>query len=84
MCIVSMLVDYPHRIPPNYPSKTAPWRTWDSEKWERYKKLLEDAKILDDLTGQPDCPTEEKIKLLKEMQDYFDKKFAELEKRLTK
>jgi hypothetical protein len=86
MCVVSMITDYPYRTPhpfyPNDPTKVRPWPDWGLEEYGKWKKLLDAARIFDEATGQPDCQKPEKQKLLEEMQEYFDKKFAELEKKL--
>jgi len=74
MCIVSNITSYPAR---------SPYQEWDYDQWGRWKRLIEEAQKFDQAMGEPNCVKPEKEQLLKEMQEYFDKKFAELEKRLT-
>ena len=71
MCVVSMIADgwkdqFPHRFP-EFPNVTRCEFEALKKEVEELKKLLLEAKKFDEVTGQPDCEMEDKIRLLKEI-----------------
>ena len=80
MCVYSMIMDYYNPKIPQGPCKT---NQWTPETQSEFEKLLDDirkaaeaAKVVDELTGQPDCVDPEKQKL--------EKRVAALEKELKR
>ena len=78
MCMVSNIGDgwaekFPHQWPNINPPYTQPSdisrQEFDALRREvqELKKLLEAAKKFDEVTGQPDCAMEQKVKLIKEV-----------------
>ena len=60
VCIVSMVMDYgKDRIQPGQ---------WNPPAWDQYKKFLEEAKKIDEMTGQPDCEDQRKAEWMKDME----------------
>lgn len=71
MCVVSMITDgwkdqFPHRFP-EFPNITRGEFEALKKEVEELKKLLLEAKKFDEITGQPNCEMEDKVKLLKEI-----------------
>lgn len=70
MCVVSNITDYHQRLYPN------PWKA-------PYPKdiidLIEKARKYDEITGQKDCPSEDK----KEYIEALEKRVKELEKKMN-
>ena len=65
MCFVSYVSDYGRqRVPDNL---------WNRDNFEDFKKLLEDARKLDQKTNQPDCEDLEKSSWMKEVEERLKK-----------
>ena len=80
MCVYSMVMEYYNPKIPSTPFKT---NEWSPERQSEFEKLFDDirkaaeaAKVVDELTGQPDCVDPEKQKL--------EKRVAALEKELKR
>lgn len=64
MCVVSMVMDYGHKIP-------EPW--WTPSNAEKFMKLVKFAEQFDEETGQPDCIDPEKAELLERVEKLLEK-----------
>jgi len=61
MCVMSMIMDH---------AFTTPKDIWQAPSYpDDLKKLLEEAKKYDEMTGQPDCELDEKRLALKKIAD---------------
>ncbi len=93
MCVMSMVHDYLGRYPwPDVPSMPKPvyvpvasYPPVPTLDWSAIKIAIEDfhksvaaAKIVDDLTGQPDCEDPDKLRLAEKIVA-LEKRIAELE-----
>jgi hypothetical protein len=70
MCVISMVMDYYRPKFPQEPIKPlSPAQIIEfQELVDNIKKAAEAAKVVDDLTGQPDCVDPEKAQLLKRVE----------------
>jgi len=73
MCVMSAMIQRPF-------DEHWPLKEYTYPDWRDYKKLIDAAKVLDKVNGEPDCSTDDKKELLKQMQKMIDAAFEKYEK----